>query len=149
MGLPEKPGGGNKPQPYIPSGYGDESGEYTNKTSPKSVKRNEKPQPNCHIKNQPGLFNPLNSLLVKKVENIAVAVWGNRVPTRFKRNCVVKTVIHGEITKERYYNDTGIAYLDIHYTNHGNPKTHPKVPHTHRIEYVNGSPSYSSWEEFK
>ena len=51
MGLPEKPGGGNKPQPYIPSGYGDESGEYTNKTSPKSVKRNEKPQPNCHIKN--------------------------------------------------------------------------------------------------
>ena len=82
-------------------------------------------------------------------EETVVASWGNHIPTVYKRNCVIKTVINGEITKERYYNEKGIAYLDIHYTNHGNPKTHPKVPHIHRIVYENGCLNYSSWEEFK
>lgn len=38
-----------------------------------------------------------------------------------------------------YYRDSsGKSYLDIHYTNHGNPKKHPKVPHRH--SWKNGSP---------
>lgn len=27
------------------------------------------------------------------------------------------------------------AYLDIDYTDHGNPKTHPTVPHEHSINF--------------
>lgn len=40
----------------------------------------------------------------------------------------------GSLISERYYNDSGYAYLDIDYTNHGNPKTHPEVPHQHEIK---------------
>lgn len=45
-----KPGGGNKPQPYVPAGNGDKSGEYTDKpisNKPKSSVRH------CFIKNVP------------------------------------------------------------------------------------------------
>ncbi len=37
-----KPGGGNKPQPYIPAGNGDQSGQYTSldrKTNMPKIKR--------------------------------------------------------------------------------------------------------------
>lgn len=40
----------------------------------------------------------------------------------------------GSLISERYYNDSGYAYLDIDYNNHGNPKTHPEVPHQHEIK---------------
>ncbi len=30
----------------------------------------------------------------------------------------------GDIILERYYDGNGNAYLDIDYSNHGNPKTH-------------------------
>jgi hypothetical protein len=36
---------------------------------------------------------------------------------------------------ERYYNQEGMAYLDIDYTDHGNPKMHPNVPHEHDIRF--------------
>ena len=32
-----------------------------------------------------------------------------------------------------YYDGDGNAYLDIDYSDHGNPKTHPTVPHEHDI----------------
>ena len=38
--------------------------------------------------------------------------------------------------QERYYDENGEAKMDVDYTNHGNPKRHPKVPHRHR--WVNG-----------
>lgn len=40
----------------------------------------------------------------------------------------------GVLISERYYNEKGNAYLDIDYTDHGNPKMHPVVPHQHKIE---------------
>ena len=43
---------------------------------------------------------------------------------------------NGKKIQERYYDENGIAKMDIDYTNHGNPKRHPNVPHRHR--WVNG-----------
>ena len=37
----------------------------------------------------------------------------------------------GSIISERYFDSEGKAKYDIDYANHGNPKRHPKVPHTH------------------
>ncbi|KAA0944242.1 hypothetical protein FQ087_19170 [Sporosarcina sp. ANT_H38] len=38
---------------------------------------------------------------------------------------------NGKVLQRRYYDKNGNADLDIDYTNHGNPKAHPKVPHRH------------------
>lgn len=35
------------------------------------------------------------------------------------------------VVSERYYDETGNVHGDIDYTNHGNPKWHPIVPHQH------------------
>lgn len=35
------------------------------------------------------------------------------------------------------YDNEGRAEKDIDYTNHGNPKNHPKVPHTHKWDWSN------------
>ena len=37
----------------------------------------------------------------------------------------------GNLVTERYYDSNGNALRDIDYTDHGNPKAHPKVPHEH------------------
>lgn len=37
--MPTKPGGGNKPEPYIPAGNGEHSGEYTDKANEMLEKR--------------------------------------------------------------------------------------------------------------
>ena len=37
-----KPGGGNKPQPYIPAGNGEKSGEYTDKPVSEKPKQSAK-----------------------------------------------------------------------------------------------------------
>lgn len=37
----------------------------------------------------------------------------------------------GDLNKIRFYDNRGKMYLDIHYTNHGNPLKHPQVPHEH------------------
>lgn len=42
----------------------------------------------------------------------------------------------GTLISERYYDGNGNAYLDIDYSNHGNSKTHPIVPHQHRITII-------------
>ena len=55
------------------------------------------------------------------------------VPTQGVPNSVTQNFKDGKLDSERYYDDNGNAYLDIDYTNHGNPKTHPNVPHEHDI----------------
>lgn len=40
-------------------------------------------------------------------------------------------VKNGKVIQRRYYDKNGNADMDIDYTNHGNPKKHPKVPHRH------------------
>lgn len=37
----------------------------------------------------------------------------------------------GNLIKERFYDSNGNPIVDIDYTNHGNPKKHPNVPHKH------------------
>lgn len=151
MDNPTKPGGGNKQQPYIPAGNGEKSGEYTDKSSTdKNQKKNKiSPQPNCRIKNKKGLFNPKKSKLVKKVNYIYSGVWSHKVPTVFKPNSVFKKIVNGFIEEERYFDENGETYLEIHYTNHGNPKSHPIVPHIHRSRMINGVFDHVDWEEFQ
>ena len=38
----------------------------------------------------------------------------------------------GNILTRRWYDEKGRAYRDVDFTNHGNPRRHPKVPHEHR-----------------
>ena len=44
------------------------------------------------------------------------------------------------IEDKRVYDENGKAYRDIDYTNHGNAKNHPQVPHEHTWEWQNGTP---------
>lgn len=142
-----KPGGGNKPQPYIPAGNGEKSGEYTDK--PVSSK---KPGiKNCFIRNVRCVCNFLHSKCVKKVTCYSSFGKGENIPSRSKPNSVIKKVINGYVVSERYYGEKGEAYLDIDYTCHGNPSTHPEVPHMHHwYKDENGDLKRNKkWESFK
>lgn len=135
-----KPGGGNKPQPYIPSGHGDKSGEYTNKpfstfTPPL---------------NTAGKFNFCSSSLVRKVTFTFSVKNFNDISLHHLPNSVFKKVINKRVISERYYNENGDVYLDIDYTDHKNPKTHPVVPHIHRWEKgFSGKFIHGHWEKFR
>lgn len=53
----------------------------------------------------------------------------NKLPTKSKPNSK-KTLYHnGKKIRDRYYDKNGRAQKDIDYTDHGNPKEHPQVPH--------------------
>ena len=144
----QKPGGGGKMQPYIPAGNGEKSGEYTDK--PVQSKRKQFRYKNCRIINKNGQFNFFGSELVKKVDGVFSCNQGVSVPLIACKNAVIKRIINGYVSSERYYNDKGEAYLDIDYTCHGNPKTHPIVPHIHRwVKDENGKLQRMPWEEFR
>lgn len=139
-----KPGGGNKPQPYIPAGNGDKSGEYTNKPVVKRIIWN------CFIVNVRRKWNYRNSKLVKKVNESYSYSTHMSVSLKHRPNSVIKRVENGYVVSERYYDENGDVYLDIDYTNHGNPKTHPKVPHIHRwVKDNNGKLHRCKWEDFQ
>ena len=144
----QKPGGGNKLQPYIPAGNGKKSGQYTNKIVINNEKHNIL---NCYIKNIKQKFNFLNSKLVRKVDICCTSPLGHiSIPSTFTPNSVIKKMFNGYIESERYYNDKGEAYLDIDYTCHGKPNTHPVVPHIHswkKDEF--GNLQRSKWENFQ
>ena len=42
------------------------------------------------------------------------------------------------LVTERHYDSNGNAYLDIDYSDHGNSKNHPIVPHEHLIDMNDG-----------
>ena len=64
-----------------------------------------------------------------------------KVPMTAKANSVkTKLSEDGKILQERYYDSCGKAYLDIDYSDHGNPKMHPTVPHEHSIYFSNDTP---------
>ena len=130
-----KPGGGNKPQPYIPAGHGDKSGEYTNKP----------------ITNRQGLYNIAGSSLVKQVDNIYSHEGKQDIPILHKPNTVLKILVNNTVVSERFYGKDGIVYLDIDYTNHGNPATHPVVPHIHIWTYNKEKRKIerSKWRNFR
>ena len=140
-----KPGGGNKPQPYIPAGNGEQSGEYTNK--PQS---NKEAVFDCQIKEVLMQCNPLKSKMVKKVQNYYSLNSHSPLPLRIKPNSVIKKIAGENVASERYYDENGDVYLDIDYTCHGNPYTHPEVPHIHRwTKNENGELRREKWESFK
>ena len=124
-----KPGGGNKPQPYIPAGNGEKSGEYTDK--PVTSKQKGRNIRHCFIKNIKMRCIFYHSKLVGKVEYYTAHRNHVSTSSRWKPNSVIKIIVNGYVVTERYYNSKGEAYLDIDYTCHGNPKTHPEVPHIH------------------
>lgn len=51
----------------------------------------------------------------------------------------------GKVVQRRYYDGKGRVRTDIDYTNHGNSKTHPKVPHRHDWKWKNGKPVRGKW----
>ena len=60
------------------------------------------------------------------------------MPESGDKNSVVQNYRNGSLCTERYFDENGLPYLDIDYSNHGNPKMHPIVPHEHDIEIING-----------
>lgn len=71
------------------------------------------------------------------------------LPIRGEPNSVTqKQDKEGNVIAERYYDENGYVYLDIDYTDHGNPKNHPVVPHQHRWEKDGkGKQTRKDWEE--
>jgi len=58
--------------------------------------------------------------------------------TRGEPNSITRQVdSSGRIIKERHFGPDGRAVQDIHFTNHGNPETHPNVPHRHNWDWSN------------
>lgn len=54
-------------------------------------------------------------------------------------NCGEYTIYYNDkLSTERYYGSDGKPYLDIDYSNHGNAKMHPHVPHEHKITFKDG-----------
>ena len=83
-------------------------------------------------------YNRASSSKVGTVSGGKIVEMGQKVPNTYKPNSVVQKRDGGRVITERYYNERGEPYLDIDYTDHGNPKTHPIVPHEHEIKYKNG-----------
>ncbi|MCQ2526863.1 MAG: hypothetical protein MJ130_08860 [Lachnospiraceae bacterium] len=78
-------------------------------------------------------YNGAGSSSVKNVDSVNIMADSHSVPTQCTPNSVTQNFKDGKLDSERYYDDNGNAYLDIDYTNHGNPKTHHNVPHEHDI----------------
>ncbi|WMJ79547.1 minor capsid protein [Clostridium sp. MB40-C1] len=55
----------------------------------------------------------------------------HKVPFIGEPNSVFDNYKDGVLDSRRYYGRTGKPRLDIHFTNHGNSKLHPIVPHSH------------------
>lgn len=84
-------------------------------------------------------YNTAQSRSVKNVSSVNNLMDVHKVPMEGKKDSVTKVSRDGKMVTERYYDSKGNAYLDIDYTDHGNPKMHPDVPHEHRIHKENGS----------
>ena len=85
-----------------------------------------------------GTYNAAGSKSVKEVESVTRLDNEHSVPTHSKPNSVIQNYQNGVLESERYFDGNGNPYLDIDYTDHGNPKMHPDVPHEHSIDTSNG-----------
>lgn len=59
------------------------------------------------------------------------------LPTKAEPNSKKPFYKNGRKIRERYYDEKGRAKIDVDYTDHGNPKHHPKVPHKHKWDWSN------------
>lgn len=89
------------------------------------------------LKRRP-IYNPSGSMSVKRVDSIIVSNDLHSIPEHSIPNTVHICKRNGILRNERYFDENGNPYLDIDYTDHGNSKMHPIVPHEHTIEVKNG-----------
>lgn len=94
-------------------------------------------------------FNTAGSSSIGQVDSKNVVNDHHSIPMSGEPNSVTQSYVDGKLTQERYYDSDGNAYLDIDYSDHGNPKTHPMVPHQHHITWQNGKPRRGKDEEVK
>lgn len=78
-------------------------------------------------------YNGAGSQSVGKVDSVNITADEHTISKTGEPNSVSQNFKGGKLESERYYDEEGNAYLDIDYSDHGNPKTHPKVPHEHDI----------------
>lgn len=90
------------------------------------------------MKGNNNAFNNAASKNVKTVDSTYQVYNTQSMPDHGNSNSVVQNYRNGSLLTERYFDEKGLPYLDIDYSNHGNPKMHPIVPHEHNIEIVNG-----------
>ena len=82
--------------------------------------------------------NPAGSKSVREVESVQTLEDAHSLPLKSKPNSAIQNYKEGNLVTERYYGFDGKPYLDIDYTDHGNPKMHPIVPHEHYISFDSG-----------
>lgn len=82
-------------------------------------------------------YNSAGSSSVGKVDSVSIVADEHSLPTSGTPNSVTQNYKDGKLHSERYYGEDGKTYLDIDYTDHGNSKMHPQVPHQHKIMYDN------------
>lgn len=80
-------------------------------------------------------YNTAGSSSVGKVDSVSIVADVHGLPDEGIANSVIKRYKDGKLKQERYYGDDGKPYLDIDYSDHGNSKLHPYVPHQHKITY--------------
>lgn len=79
--------------------------------------------------------NSAGSSAVGNVDSVSIVADAHSLSTEGTANSVTKSYKEGKLDRECYYGDYRKIYLDIDYSNHGNSKMHPKVPHQHKITY--------------
>lgn len=83
-------------------------------------------------------YNSAGSSSVGKVDSVTTVSNVHSMPVSGTPNSVTKNYKDGKLSTERYYGSDGKPYLDIDYSNHGNAKMHPHVPHEHKITFKDG-----------
>ena len=83
-------------------------------------------------------YNPAGSKSVGSVTSINRMDDAHSMPMTGAPNSVIQNFSGDVLTTERYFTSDGSPYVDIDYTDHGNPKMHPIVPHEHSIDTSHG-----------
>ena len=83
-------------------------------------------------------YNSAGSSSVGEVDSITTISNAHSMPKSSTPNSVTKNYKNGKLNTERYYGKDGKPYLDIDYSDHGNSKMHPHVPHVHKITFKDG-----------
>ena len=95
-------------------------------------------------------YNTACSKSVDKVDLVQTLVEKHSLPIFGPPNSVMRNYRKGSLSTERYFDVNGNPYLDIDYSDHGNPSTHKIVPHEHDIKIdKNGNMKRGRGEEIK
>ncbi|WP_336663426.1 hypothetical protein [Kurthia gibsonii] len=96
-------------------------------------KTKSKPKQKPKKKTETQLYNNAKKKGIKTKKHSAYHK--GKLPTTGQKYSSKDLYKDGKLNTRRYYGKSGKADIDIHYTNHGNPKKHPKVPHRHKWGY--------------